>query len=227
MFTLFKPRLNSSSSVNWGHCRLGELHRCSEITSGSWATPHYPICSHSLAVIRPWRLIMGPPEYCTTILLLKPSFTYLNITFSIQRFSNCSPTMNVGFVKLTGYSFCGNKVLKMNIQFCCYLCCTMIFRNNPSQCTTIYFCQFWVSSTVPLSWCFPVIHVRPHNRRNCSSRYAYNEAVFVTDAQGKRAQRSLPPSKSVKSPIFRFFHTDCHSSQSLVHWHEHYKRKNI
>jgi hypothetical protein len=29
--------------------------------------------TYSLAVIRPWRVIMGPTEYCTTILLPKPS----------------------------------------------------------------------------------------------------------------------------------------------------------
>jgi hypothetical protein len=26
----------------WGHCRLGKLHRCLEITSGSWDAPDYP-----------------------------------------------------------------------------------------------------------------------------------------------------------------------------------------
>jgi hypothetical protein len=30
-------------------------------------------------------------------------------------------------------------------------------------------------------------------------------------------------SKSVKSPIFRFFHTDCLLTQSLMEWHEHYR----
>jgi hypothetical protein len=30
-------------------------------------------------------------------------------------------------------------------------------------------------------------------------------------------------SKSDKSPIFRFFHTDCHSNTSRMHWHEHYR----
>jgi hypothetical protein len=26
----------------WGHCRLGKLHSCSEITSRSWDAPDYP-----------------------------------------------------------------------------------------------------------------------------------------------------------------------------------------
>jgi hypothetical protein len=28
----------------WGHCRLGKLHRCSEITPGSWDAPDYSTC---------------------------------------------------------------------------------------------------------------------------------------------------------------------------------------
>jgi hypothetical protein len=27
-----------------GHCRLGKLHRCSEITSGSWDARDYTTC---------------------------------------------------------------------------------------------------------------------------------------------------------------------------------------
>jgi hypothetical protein len=47
-------------------------------------------------------------------------------------------------------------------------------------------------------------------------------AVFVTDAPAKRAPTINSLSKSDKSPIFRFFHTNCHSTQSLMHCHEHY-----
>jgi hypothetical protein len=28
----------------WGHCIHGKLHRCSEMTSGSWDAPEYPTC---------------------------------------------------------------------------------------------------------------------------------------------------------------------------------------
>jgi hypothetical protein len=34
-------------------------------------------------------------------MVVTPSFTHLGITFSKQRLSNCSPIVNVGFVKLT------------------------------------------------------------------------------------------------------------------------------
>jgi hypothetical protein len=49
-----------------------------------------------------------------------------------------------------------------------------------------------------------------------------NVAVFVADAPAKRAPTICPLSKSDKSPIFRFFRMDCYSTQSLMHWHEHY-----
>jgi hypothetical protein len=37
-------------------------------------------------------------------------------------------------------------------------------------------------------------------------------AVFVTDALAKWAPMICPLSKSEKSPIFWFFHMDCHST---------------
>jgi hypothetical protein len=55
-----------------------------------------------------------------------PSFTHLRITFSNQRFSNCSPTVDVGFVELISDSFCGKRVFKMNIQFCCPVTCAAV-----------------------------------------------------------------------------------------------------
>jgi hypothetical protein len=40
------------------------------------------------------------------------------------------------------------------------LCCsTVIFRSNPSQCPMTSFCHCWVSPTVPLGWCLPMIRV--------------------------------------------------------------------
>jgi hypothetical protein len=41
--------------------------------------------------------------------------------------------------------------------------------------------------------------------------------AFNTDATAKRASTMCPVWKSYKSPIFRFYHMDCHSTQSLMH----------
>jgi hypothetical protein len=48
-------------------------------------------------------------------------------------------------------------------------------------------------------------------------------AVFVTDVTAKCAPTIWPLSKLGRSPICRFFHADCHSTQSLMHWQEHYR----
>jgi hypothetical protein len=47
-------------------------------------------------------------------------------------------------------------------------------------------------------------------------------AVFITDVPAQRTPSICPLSRLDKSPIFRFFHTDCHLTQSLMHWHKHY-----
>jgi hypothetical protein len=41
-------------------------------------------------------------------MVMIPLFMYLSIAFSNQRLTNYSLTVDVGFVKLTSDSFCGN-----------------------------------------------------------------------------------------------------------------------
>jgi hypothetical protein len=48
-------------------------------------------------------------------------------------------------------------------------------------------------------------------------------SVFITDAPANWAPKIWPLSKSDKSPIFLFFLVDCHPTQLLMHWHEHYR----
>jgi hypothetical protein len=126
-----------------------------------------------------------------------------------------------------GTVFCGNRVFKMNIQFCCHLCCSssVILRNNPSQCTTNSFCQCWFSPAVPYrSRCLPMTCECPHNlTETVALDLPNNVADFVTDAPAKCAPRICPLSKWDKFPIYRFFHTDRHSTQSQVNLHEHYR----
>jgi hypothetical protein len=67
-----------------------------------------------------------PVVQCPGFMVVTPSFTYLSTTFSNQMFSNCNPTVGVEFVKLTLDSFCGNSVVKMNIQFCWPVTCAAV-----------------------------------------------------------------------------------------------------
>jgi hypothetical protein len=48
-------------------------------------------------------------------------------------------------------------------------------------------------------------------------------SAFITDYPAKCTRMICPLSKLDRSPIFRFFHADSHSTQSLMHWHEHYR----
>jgi hypothetical protein len=76
-----------------------------------------------------------PVVWCPDFMVVIPSFTYLNITFSNQRFSNCSRThRDVGFVKLTSHSFCGKRAFK--VQECSVLLSFVLQ----------YFCDFWKRS---------------------------------------------------------------------------------
>jgi hypothetical protein len=45
----------------------------------------------------------------------------------------------------------------------------------------------------------------------------------VADAPAKCASTICRLSNLDRSPIFRFFHTDSNSTQSIMHWHEHYR----
>ena len=51
-------------------------------------------------------------------------FSLFSAVFSNQMFSNCSSTVDIGFVKLLSDCFRGNRVFKMNTEFCCHLCCS-------------------------------------------------------------------------------------------------------
>jgi hypothetical protein len=64
-----------------------------------------------------------PLVSCPGFMVVTPSFTHLSVIFCNQRFRNCSPTVDVGFVKLASDSVCGNRVFKFNIQFCCPVTC--------------------------------------------------------------------------------------------------------
>jgi hypothetical protein len=145
---------------------------------------------------------------------MTPSFTHLSITFSNQRFSICSPTAGVGFVKLTTDSFCGKWAFKVNIQFCCHLCCnsSLFFK------TTVLNVRRSLSVSVHFRPLFLFADVFPGFMETVALDTTNNVAVFVADAPSKRALTMMcPVSKSDKSPIFRFFRKGYHSTQSLMH----------
>jgi hypothetical protein len=108
--------------------------------------------------------------WCPDFMAVSSSFTHLSITFSNQRFSNCSsPTMGIGFVKLTSGSFCGNRVFKIAAVVLWFF--ETIFLNvRRSLSMLIFVCQCWFSTIIPLRWCLPTIRACRRNLRNCRSR---------------------------------------------------------
>jgi hypothetical protein len=124
-------------------------------------------------------------------MVVTPSFTHLSITFSNPRFSNCSLNVEVGFVKLTSDSFCGNKVFKMTIQFRCPVTCAAVIlwfletvllnvRRTP---VSVDFRPLFLFADVCADITTEIVALDTPN----------NVAVFVTDASTKRASTSPIP----------------------------------
>jgi hypothetical protein len=93
----------------------------------------------------------------------------------------------------------------------CHLCCsTVIFRNSPSQCTTISFCQCWFSPTIPLRWCcLPMIHVCRHNLRNCCARQFLSQMLQLNAHKRSvlfQNRTSLPFSDSFIRTVIQYSH---------------------
>jgi hypothetical protein len=125
------------------------------------------------------------------------------------------------YISSTNIKLTPHKALIISVHLFCSS--SEIFRFDPSQITTISFCPVLISAHCSSSLMLPsTIHVCRHSLRN-SLDTPNNNAVFVTDAPAKRVLTTCHLSKSDRSPIFRFFHSDSHSIQSLMHLHEHYR----
>jgi hypothetical protein len=128
--------------------------------------------------------------WCPGFMVVTPSFTHLCIIISNQRFSNCSPTVDVGFVKLTSDSFCGNRAFKMNIQFCSHLCCnssvnfeTILLNAQRSLSVNFDFRSLFLFADVVFPW-FMYADI---TLETVALDTPNNVAIFITDAPAKRA----------------------------------------
>jgi hypothetical protein len=134
-----------------------------------------------------------PVVWCPGFMDVTPLFMQLSIIFSNQRFSNCSPTMDVGCVKLKLDSFCGNSVFKMySVLLPSHLCCSsaVIFQNNASQCTISSY-QCWFSLFLFTDVVFPWSVYANIALETVILNKPNNVAVFVTDAQANAHQQSV------------------------------------
>jgi hypothetical protein len=128
----------------------------------------------------------------------------LSITCSNQRFNNCSPTVDIGFVKFTSDSFCGNRVFKMNIQLCCPVtCAAVVLWLLETFLLTVYidFRPLFVFAGVIFPW-FVYVDI---TLETVAFDTPSNVADFITDSAAKRVSTICPLLKSDKSLDFRHF----------------------
>jgi hypothetical protein len=129
---LTKPSQNvpvSCFTVGTRHSRLGG---CSQNINSSW-------CSE-----QPEGRQLVWPYHAFPVVWHPGCMVIMNIIFSNQRLSSCSPTVIVVSMKPTWDCFCERKCLqdKYSIQFCCHLCCiscTIILNTPKHQCTAMSF----------------------------------------------------------------------------------------
>jgi hypothetical protein len=131
------PCSNSATKGSNGTNRPKPSQNFPRVSLLEASIPHYrvPLVGNSVKDDSSDHIMRAfPAVWFPGIMVVTPSSTHLSINITSQRFSTCNPTVDAGFVKLTSDRFCGNRVFKMNIQFCCHLCCKicMTFRTIPS-----------------------------------------------------------------------------------------------
>ena len=155
-----------------------------------------------------WPYYVFPPIRRPGFMIITPYFSHFSVVFSNQRFGNCSPTVNVGFVKLPS-DFFFNRVLKMSIEFCCHLCCnsTVIFRHSPLQCTLSFgFRPLFFLADYVFHWSVYAVITLETAALDTPNKVA----VLIIYAPAKRTPTISPLLKSDKSPILQCFHTNCY-----------------
>ena len=163
-----------------------------------------------------WSYHIFPINRCPGFMTITPSLLPFSIVLSTQRFSNCSSTVDVGFVKLSLDCFCVNRVFKMNNEFSCHLCrsSSVTFKHHPLQHMAIPFTQFRFSATIPLSWwCLPMICTCYHNPANWCSLQLLQLNVH---------QQSVLFENLTSLPICSTFIQTVTKHNLFMHSHRHY-----
>jgi hypothetical protein len=158
-------------------------------------------------------------------MVVTSSFTHRSITFINQRFRYCRPNVDIGSVKLTLDSFCGNRIFEMNISSAVpctavvvWFFVTVVLNVWRSHSVKVFRSLFLFVDVV-----FPWFSYTDMTLETVVVDTRNNVAIFIRDVPAKRPPTICPLSKSDKSPIFLFSHTDCHSAESLMYWCERYR----
>ena len=148
------------------------------------------------------------------------SFSPFSVVFSNQRFSNCSSTMDGGFVTLLSDCFYGNG-LKMKLSSAVTFAAVLLWFV-----VTILF-NIWQS--LSLSFCFRPLFLLADDvlpwfvydiiTLETDALDAPNSDCFITDAPAKHVPTICPLWRSEKSPILQYSH--CYWTHSVMNWHWH------
>jgi len=123
-------------------------------------------------------------------MIIIPSFPSHSVVFSNQRFNSCSSTMDIGFVKLLSGCFCGNRVFKLHIEFCCCLCCSS--SDFYRQFSSMYGDPFHLVLVFSHYSRLPMICVCHHNPENSALETVNKVAILVTHAPAKHTPTICP-----------------------------------
>jgi len=141
-------------------------------------------------------------------MIITPSFSPFSIVFSNQRFSTCSPTVDVGFVKLSS-----NWVRKMNIEYWCTFAAvvlsfldTILFNVRRSLSVSFGFRPLVLVAGDIFPWFVYAVMTL----KTAATDTPNKVRVLVIDAPAKSAPIICPFWKSDKSPILQYFHMNCY-----------------
>jgi hypothetical protein len=119
-------------------------------------------------------------------MVVTPLFTHMSIIFGNQRFNNCSPTVDVGFVKLTSDSYFGNSLPVL--QYFCDFFETVLLTVRQSLSLNVHFRPLVLFVDVVFPW-FVYADI---TLETVALDTHINLAVFATDALAKHAPTNCP-----------------------------------
>ena len=141
--------------------------------------------------------------------IITPSFPPFSAVFIDQRFSNCSSTTDVEFLKLLSDSFCGKSsrwLWSSAVTFAAVLLWfidTILFNVRRSLPLSFDFRPLFLSAVFP--WFVYVITLE-----TAALDTLHVVSLLVTDAPAKHTPTICPLWKSEKSSILQYFQTNCY-----------------
>jgi hypothetical protein len=140
-----------------------------------------------------------------------PPFTHLSITFSNQRFRNCSPIVDVGFLKLTSRrtvfmeTWSSRWIFSSAAVHLCFGCSVIFSKQSFSMQAQSLSVIVHLRPLLLFADVFPWFVYADITLETVALDTRNDVAVFVTDSPDKCPTTIWSLSKSEESPIFQSF----------------------